>query len=135
MNHGEYKVFNKCFHVDGEFCKKCFNPDDSCHHPPLPKTRVPLCEHGMNPCCDVCHICRLEQSVSQLFKLNTTLLNQIADLKIAQEKLRSDSDKAVLTKHERPHCCPVCGGKGGFYISGTMDAECRACEGKGVLWK
>jgi len=35
---------------------------------------------------------------------------------------------------KKPHKCPVCEGQGGFYISGTMDSECHACEGKGIVW-
>jgi len=40
-----------------------------------------------------------------------------------------------------PHVCPVCSGRGnvpsGFYYGGTTTnafEECRACNGKGVLW-
>lgn len=51
-----------CQHVDGEHCDKCFTPDNGCH-PPLRKTTMPLCEHGMNPCCDVCDLCRIYETL------------------------------------------------------------------------
>lgn len=34
---------------------------------------------------------------------------------------------------KKPHACPVCGGRGGFYISGVMDFQCDSCE-KGIVW-
>lgn len=42
---------------------------------------------------------------------------------------------------EKPHRCPVCEGRGfvpaGFYGSqvGTNPIECRACGGKGIVWR
>jgi DnaJ-class molecular chaperone len=33
-----------------------------------------------------------------------------------------------------PHKCPVCDGQGGTVITDTVDEECKACEGKGIVW-
>jgi hypothetical protein len=33
----------------------------------------------------------------------------------------------------KPHKCPVCDGRGGFFISGTMDEKCNACI-NGIVW-
>lgn len=97
-----------CIHLDGEFCKKCYTPDKGCH-PPLRKTTQPLCKHGMNPCCDVCHICRLEQSVDTLFKNSMDIYNQIAEIKTSIEKLRTECVEWVFGKIESQHICPCCG--------------------------
>lgn len=35
---------------------------------------------------------------------------------------------------KKPHKCPVCDGIGGTKVSGTIDEECHACEGKGIVW-
>jgi hypothetical protein len=126
------------YHVDGEFCKKCYTPEYACH-PPLRKTTQPLCEHGMNPCCDVCHICRLEQSVSTLFENCIALRNEIAVIKTSLEILRSECAQAFLNKNEQPFKCPCCEGKGSIKkVVEPMVLEikvCAACKGKGVLWK
>jgi DnaJ-class molecular chaperone len=41
----------------------------------------------------------------------------------------------------KPHCCPVCIGRGsvpaGFYGLGTalLAEVCRACSGSGIIWE
>ena len=41
----------------------------------------------------------------------------------------------------KPHCCPVCGGRGTVRNAGygggstyTGDAPCHACAGSGIVW-
>jgi len=41
--------------------------------------------------------------------------------------------KSPTKNIKTPYKCPICDGKGGFYISGTMDEECSSCE-KGIVW-
>ena len=53
-------------------------------HPPLRKTTQPLCEHGMNPCCDVCALCRIEESISRIFE---RILEHDSDIKCLQKKI------------------------------------------------
>jgi len=44
------------------------------------------------------------------------------------EKIKANnSDK-------KPYKCPVCDGEGGTKISGTIDEDCCACQGKGIVW-
>lgn len=50
------------------------------------------------------------------------------------EQLFYDEKAKFRCNDKKPYKCPLCDGKGGFYISGTMDSVCYLCESKGIVW-
>ncbi|HWY33269.1 MAG TPA: hypothetical protein VNX68_01405 [Nitrosopumilaceae archaeon] len=72
------------------------------------------------------------EGITDFKKLEACIFNgaqtHLSILKCESEikKLRNDGLK--------PHRCPLCDGLGGTKISGTIDEECHACEGKGIVW-
>jgi hypothetical protein len=68
---------------------------------------------------------------------NRKISRRVDELEEVIRLLKEDIEDLQMFRHAKlntPHKCPVCDGKGGFYISGTMDEECNACKGKGIVW-
>lgn len=41
----------------------------------------------------------------------------------------------VVVPRNYPHSCPICGGRGEYFDGwSTAKVQCRACNGKGVVW-
>lgn len=62
----------------------------------------------------------------RLTKLESSISNWEQEFYFLKDKLRNNESK--------PHPCPICDGRGGFFINGTMDEECYACEGRSIVW-
>jgi hypothetical protein len=65
-------------------------------------------------------------------EINKKITQQLSEINFSINHILCDLDTGYRNK--KPHKCPVCDGIGGTKVSGTIDEECHACEGKGIVW-
>ena len=85
-------------------------------------------------CCIFSYIRELEKQVSSLTEM-------YKEISISYAKI---TDLEIGKLQAKPHKCPVCDGfckyqSGMLHLVtgdyGRLDFTCRACEGKGIVWK
>lgn len=83
---------------------------------------------------------RIDKSEENL-KLIESHINKIHDMINMEDRVTAGDVLCRLTLLEnknisdkKPHKCPICLGRGGFFINGVMDEECYACNGTAIVW-
>jgi hypothetical protein len=122
-----------------QFCNSCMLPRELCRcmwrYDNKLQEKVSVLETRLK---------ELEEKIDDVIKLMVKEDSKLEDAAIRLEQkidnlqrqinvVRASEAREFHTE-KKPHKCPICGGKGGFMISGTIDEECHTCDAKGIVW-
>jgi len=67
---------------------------------------------------------------------NESFLNKLAEFSMKINSILSECRVAFKNKNEKPYKCPLCEGEGVNKAINVYNlGNCKACDGKGVLWR